>query len=235
LRVGLRRARAVTGCSQFTLDDAIGRFGLPPARGLVVFNGVDTQETAPVPVSLPVPRYVLGLGRVVHKKGFDLLIDAFRDVADRVPDVGLVISGTGPQAAALDAQVKINRLESRVHFTGKLGRGEVAWIMQHAEVFVMPSRVEPFGIVTLEAWAAGTPVVVSSHGGAAEFVEHDVTGIVVDPQDRSALARSIEQLLKEPDRRARFVAAGSDQLPNYSWEKISSQYRQLYRSVLLGA
>jgi glycogen synthase len=96
LRFGLRTARAVTGCSQFVLDDAVARFGLAPGRGLMIPNGVQVNDKVePASLDLPFDRFVLAMGRVVEKKGFDLLIDAFGPVAERHPDVGLVIGGDG--------------------------------------------------------------------------------------------------------------------------------------------
>ncbi|NHC14383.1 glycosyltransferase family 4 protein [Motilibacter deserti] len=232
LRLGLRRARVVTGCSQFTLDDSIRRFGLPPAKARVVFNGVDVDEAPHQAVELPFDRYVLGLGRVVPKKGFDLLLDAFAELAPRVPEVGLVIVGSGSALQGLKDQVARQRLGDRVHFPGKLGRGQVAAVMHGAAAFVMPSRVEPFGIVALEGWRAGAPVVVSSSGGAAEFVEHDRTGLVVDPNDRAALAEALERLLLEPELGKRLSVAAAERLPDFSWDRIRAEYERAYAEAL---
>jgi glycogen(starch) synthase len=231
LRVGLRRAAAVTGCSQFVLDDARRRFGLDMSKARVVFNGVDIEETPPTPVELPFDRYVLALGRVVRKKGFDLLLDAFADAAGAQEDVGLVVGGEGPERDALIRHAANLDIANRVHMPGKLSRGAVATVMSNAELFVMPSRVEPFGIVALEAWRAGIPAIVTSRGGAGEFVEHGVSGIVVDPFDRTALASAIASLLGAPRERASLADAARKRLPAFSWAATTDHYEGLYREI----
>src|SRR5206468_4363065 len=143
LRLALRRADAVTACSRFTLDDAVGRFGLRPGTGLVVPNGVETAGDGgpPSPLPLPFDRFVLGLGRIVAKKGFDLLVDAFARLAPRRPGLGLVLAGDGPARAGLAAQAARLGIAERVHLPGRLGRAEIAWAMGATDVFVRPSRV----------------------------------------------------------------------------------------------
>lgn len=227
LRAGLRQARHVTGCSQFTLDDAQRRFGLDPAKSSVIFNGVDLDEVSPTPVDLPFERYVLGVGRVVRKKGFDLLLEAFATIAHRHPDVGLVIGGDGAELPALRTHAARAGLQHRVHFTGQLNRGQIASVMAGTEVFVMPSRVEPFGIVALEAWRAGVPVIVTSSGGAAEFVTDGVSGFVADPRSATALSSSINKSLIITTRDA-VVSAASRNLPQFLWSSIVAEYQDLY-------
>lgn len=235
LRLGLRRASRVTGCSRFTLDDAVRRFGLAQPKAEVIFNGVDQDEVAPQAIPLPFERFVLGLGRFVRKKGFDLLVDAFARVSRVEPDLGLVLVGSGAAQEVVRDQVTRLGLADRVHFTGRLGRGQVASVMTHATVFVMPSRVEPFGIVALEAWRARTPVIVSSRGGAGEFVEHGVSGLVVDPEDTAALGAAIEQLTQSEELSERFVVAGHHRVKEFSWDVIREQYVRLYQSMVVRA
>jgi glycogen synthase len=233
LRAGLRTADVVTGCSQFTLDDAVARFGLPPAEGVVVPNGVDLHDDAePVPLELPFKRFVLAYGRMVEKKGFDLLIDGFRRLADRHPDVGLVIGGDGSARPALTEQIERLGLTARVILPGRLSRGQVTWATRHASAFVLPSRVEPFGIVVLEAMDAGLPVIVSSHGGASEIVRHGVDGLVVDPFDPDALASALDQILADPGAAEGFITAGRARSAEFGWEPITDLYVALYGQAL---
>jgi glycogen synthase len=232
LRFGLRTARAVTACSQFTLDDAVARFGLPAGAGMVIPNGVEVDDTAePAPIELPFSRFVLAMGRMVEKKGFDLLIDAFAQLADAHPEVGLLIGGDGAARQPLLAQVKAAGLEQRVVLPGRFSRGAVRWATSHASVFVLPSRVEPFGIVVLEAMAAGVPVVVSSRGGAGEIVRDGIDGLVADPFDREALATAIERVLDDAAARERFVASARDRVREFDWPLITRRYLDVYDSV----
>jgi glycogen(starch) synthase len=231
LRFGLRTARTVTGCSQFTLDDA-ARFGLRSGDGVVVPNGVEVDDAVePVAVELPLRRFVLAMGRVVEKKGFDLLIDAFDVVAEGHPDVGLVIGGDGAARATLMEQVKRLGLEGRVLLPGRFSRGNVRWATESASAFVLPSRVEPFGIVVLEAMAAGLPVVVSSRGGAGEIVRDGVDGLVVDPFDRTALASAIGRVISDGAERDRFIASGRERVLAYDWPLITQRYVKIYEDV----
>jgi glycosyltransferase involved in cell wall biosynthesis len=236
LRVGLRRAATVTGCSQFVLDDAVRRFGLAPQRGVIVPNGFQVGDGAVAPgLALPFERFVLGLGRVVEKKGFDLLINAFALVADDHPEVGLVIGGNGAARPGLLAQVQRLGLSDRVVLPGMLSRDEVAWAMHHAAVFVLPSRIEPFGIVVLEALSAGRPVIVSDRGGATEIVSDGKDGLVVDPFDSQALAAAIGRLLEDDGLRTRFTEAGRARVRDFAWDAVTARYTALYQEVAPGA
>jgi glycosyltransferase involved in cell wall biosynthesis len=236
LRLGLRfalgRAQAVTGCSQFVIDDAVRRFGLTPGKGRVIYNGVEVGgDDVPRALDLPFERFVLGLGRVVEKKGFDLLLEAFAKVAPQHPGVGLVIGGDGAARPGLENQVRVLGLDDRVVLPGRLDRGGVAWVMAKAEVFTLPSRVEPFGIVVIEALRAGRPVVVSARGGAPEIVRHEREGLVADPFDTAAYSEAISRLLGDPSLAGRLAAAGRQRVEDFSWERIADQYAQLYREL----
>ena len=230
LRAGLRRAAEVTACSAFTLGDAEKRFGLPPGRGQVVFNGVDTDVEAPALPAAWSSRgpFVFAVGRLVDKKGFDLLIKAFAAVRDRHPDVGLVLAGAGRSETSLAHLIADLGLDERVTLVGRLSREEVAAAMTAATAFVMPSRLEPFGIVILEAWRAGTPVIASSVGGAPEFVEDGRLGLVVDPHDTAALAGALDRLLADPALRDELGRAGKRAVADFSWARIAGTYREVY-------
>jgi glycosyltransferase involved in cell wall biosynthesis len=104
--------------------------------------------------------------------------------------------------------------------------------MQHATLFVLPSRIEPFGIVVLEALRAGRPAVVSARGGAGEIVRHEREGLVVDPLDVASMADAIRRLLDDDDLRRRIGAAATVRAEQFSWPLIADRYREIYRSVL---
>jgi glycogen synthase len=232
LRLGLRRAEVVTGCSRFTLDDAIRRFGLESGKAEVIFNGVDLEEVELSKARSCFDRFVLALGRIEHRKGFDLLIEAWSAVAGRHQGVGLVIGGTGSELSRLRSLVSERRLEDRVHFAGQVSRPEVGALMNAADVFVMPSRVEAFGIVVLEAWRAGTPAIVTANGGTTEFVQDGLTGVVVDPTDARALGDAIERLLTDADLGLRLARAAASRLSDFGWDVIRQQYEVVYETAL---
>ena len=176
--------------------------------------------------------YVLALGRVVEKKGFDLLLDGYAAMDPGTRSADLVICGSGPALEALEARAEDSGLAGRVHFTGRLTREQVAATMAGATVFVMPSRLEPFGIVVLEAWRAGVAVVASDRGGAPEFVDDGVNGLLVDPFDPVAMARALERMLSCPDERRTLAAAGRRRVEAFAWPMVADRYRAVYDSVL---
>ena len=96
---------------------------------------------------------------------------------------------------------------------------------------VLPSRVEPFGIVVLEAMRAGLPVIVSRRGGAPDIVREGIEGLVVDPEDTAALAAALERILDDPQLAARFGAAGRERVKVYGWPAIAERYAQVYREL----
>ena len=243
LRAGIKRAAAVTACSAFTLADAEDRFGLAPGRGLVIPNGValeaegakDEASDPPAPFH-PVPGdpdrpYILALGRVVEKKGFDLLLSAYAAMAADQRTADLVVAGSGPALEGLERMASELGVGDRVHFVGRLSRRDVASAMSGATVFVMPSRLEPFGIVVLEAWRAGVPVVATNRGGAPEFVDDGRTGVLVDPFDTQALAAALGGLLADDARRLAIGQAGHDRVRAYDWPTVAQRYRTLYAEL----
>ena len=104
--------------------------------------------------------------------------------------------------------------------------------MAGAQVFVMPSRVEPFGIVALEGWRAGTPVIVTARGGAPEFVEDGVSGLVADPEDTTALAAALDRVLSDPVLRERLARSGRERVGQFAWSTIRAQYEEVYSGAL---
>ena len=238
MREGLRRtiaaAAVTTGCSEQVLDDLRDRFGLE--GGTVVPNGVGPVPTTPptgtMPDALGLPDgpVVLGVGRLETTKGFDLLVDAVAGI-DRELSPTLVIGGDGSQREALRALGEQVGLGDRLRLVGPLDEAGVDTWMRRADVVVMPSRREAFGIVALEAWRAGTPLVATSLGGPASFVTDGVDGVLVDPVNTGALAHAVESLLHDPERRAALGAAGQGSARRYTWSAIALQYSRIYQGL----
>jgi glycogen synthase len=240
LRSGLAHAAAVTACSAFTLADAEERFGLEPGRGQVIPNGVEltgghdrgTEAPRYLPeTGQPARPYILALGRVVEKKGFDLLLAAFAAIPAEHRTTDLVIAGAGASLVDLQRDAVSLGVAPFVHFVGRLDRDEVAAAMAGADLFVMPSRLEPFGIVVLEAWRAGVAVVATTRGGPPEFVHDGQDGVLVDPFDTERFAAALEALLVDDDHRRGIAAAGRVTVESFSWPIIAARYRQVYSSV----
>lgn len=192
-------------------------------------NGVDIDEDKGTPPALP-PRYVLALGRVVATKGFDLLLRAFAQA--RLPtDVALVIGGDGPERDPLMALAVELGVSDRTIFTGRLDRGAVVTTVAQSAALVVPSRVEPFGIVLLEGWRAGVPVIATTRGGPSELIQHGADGWLVDPEVTADLAAVLEQVFSDPVSAARVAAAGRARVEEFTWARIAAQYAQVYDRV----
>ncbi|MHB1519136.1 MAG: glycosyltransferase family 4 protein [Acidimicrobiales bacterium] len=251
LRSGIRHAGAVTACSAWTLADAEARFGLAAGRGKVIPNGVeleadavtgdaepsgDVRAGAPggqgAPVGFPSRPYVLALGRIVEKKGFDLLLAAYAAIDPDKQVADLVIAGQGEALERLRQSARSLGITDHVHFVGRLDRSAVASAMAHAELFVMPSRLEPFGIVVLEAWRASTAVVATTRGGASEFVRDGVDGMLVDPFDTARFAELLTMLLGDADRRRDLARSGHRRVGEFSWDRIAERYRAVHAAVV---
>ncbi len=236
LRAALRRALAdavsVTAPSQFVIDDLQRSYGLHD--GSVVPNGVDLEVPAAAGApgsSIPSGRYFLGVGRLGRMKGFDLLIEAFAR-AELARDIRLVIVGDGPELEGLRALAQALTLADRVEFTGQLGSAAVANAMSEALAVVVPSRVEAFGIVALEAWRSGAALVMTSRGGGPGFVRDEVDGILVDPTEVDTLAGALARLSADDGLRARLGAAGRDRVDEFIWARVARCYSDIYEAAL---
>ncbi len=148
-------------------------------------------------------RRFIGAGRLAPQKGFDLLIDAFAQVADRLPDWELEIFGKGPELSKLQQQSSSLGVHERVHLRGAVS--DLPLELRRGGVFVLSSRYEGFPNVLLEAMAVGLPVVATRcRSGPESIVEHGTTGLLADHIDASSLSTAMLELAKNQDRRQSF-------------------------------
>lgn len=218
---GARHIVSAGGYAQAEAERVVGR-AMPPTT--VVPPGVDTErfcpltpkERAKVRAELGLPTegpLVVGLTRLVPRKGMDVLIEAGSRLAGEHPGLTIAVAGSGRDRARLARQAR--RAGAPVRFLGRVDDDSLADVYGCGDVFAMPCRTrwagleqEGFGIVFLEAAACGVPQVAGASGGAAEAVIHGRTGLVVDrPADAAAVAAAIGQLLSDPRKRAEMGAA----------------------------
>lgn len=229
LRHTLARAVRVTACSRFAAED-LTQYGLRTSP-IIVGNAVDA-EVPPAAIA-PLPeRYIVGVGRLVANKGFNELLDAFAYAGDSLDGVDLVIAGGGPEGDWLREYAAELGVADRTHFAGTLSRGQVVALLQGALIHTVPSRVEAFGIVVLEGWRAGVPVVATTHGGPPEFVHHDVDGVLCDPSDTEQFARILIDLVSDEAKRTRIGDAGRDRLSEFTWAKVADKYDTVFADAL---
>lgn len=220
LRLASRQATALTACSQWTAGRAANT---APAfhRATVIFNGVEASDWVLPPA--PTGPLFCAWGRHVPQKGFDLLLKAFALLRERLPQARLELGGDGPEHERLAALAGPG-----VTLPGALDRAGVAALLGRSRVAVVPSRIEPFGIVALEALAAGRALVYSRHGGLGEATGG--LGLPVDPFDTDAFARVLEQSVTaalDPD-------AGRARADQLSWQVVTAEYGELYERCVAG-
>lgn len=188
-------------------------------------------------------KLILFLGRLVYHKGVNVLIGALPIILSRYSnskgkkDMKLVIVGEGPMRKQLERDAAYLGVSKQVIFTGYLDDYEVRIVLKAADVVVVPSLYEPFGIVALEAMAAKTPVVVSDIGGLSELIS-DGEGIKIPPNNSESLAESIVKILSEEDGDRRkvvveeMVEKGFKKTLALNWDKISEATIGVYAKVL---
>lgn len=174
------------------------------------------------------PRFVLSVGRIASNKAYDLLVKAMKPVIDSVPDVNLVfaIGSQNPTDAEKEQKEVLRKLsadlgiEERVLFHGHVS--ELEQFYNAAEIFVMPSVYEPFGMVAIEAMACGTPAVVTDKSGLKYFLHNGEDAQVVDPIDTDIMASSITSLLKDKKKHSAMGKKGyKTAMDNFTWEMIA--------------
>ena len=181
---------------------------------------------------------MLFVGRLAERKGVRYLIDAVADLpAGLRPH--LTIIGDGPERVALEAQARARGAGDRVTFRGWVTPEELDAAYAAASVFVLPAVVdargdtEGLGMVLLEAMTYRVPVISTPLGGVTDIVQHDSTGLLVPPNDASALAAAITLLATNPAIAERLGTAGRDYaLSHFSWTAVLAQWRALYAGVL---
>jgi glycosyltransferase involved in cell wall biosynthesis len=235
-RVVASRADAVVVPSRFLLRSAVDA-GFPESRIRVIPSGVDTGFFTPTAAASG-PPVVAFVGRLVAKKGIDVLLDAWPRVREQQPDARLVVLGDGPLASLLPADdPSVTRLvpePARRH-------DQVREVMRRARVVVTPSRTAPDGdsesllLVNLEAAASARPVVSTRHGGILEYVDDDRTGLLVPEADPGALAGAVARVLGDEALARRLGAAGPAHAARFEVRRCSAAVDDLYDELLAGA
>jgi glycogen synthase len=230
---GFRRAHQIQFNSRNLLEDAAPFLTRTRGEIVIVGDGADPDELVNAtghtrPSGRP---YVFAAGRLEHKKGFDILIDAFTAVKRVYPDMELVIAGDGEDMGLLQERVSDRGLTDSVFLIGAVGRDALATLFQGSRLFVLPSRIEPVGIVTMEAMSTGKPVVATRVGGVPDIVEHGLSGWLVEPNDRS-LAEGILRVLSDEALMERMAQAGMRRIrERFTWRHVADQYLGAYERI----
>ena len=239
-----RRADAVITCSAAMRDEAVELFDVEPASVAVLHNGI-----APQAWQVPARRVaatrrrlapggaplLLYFGRLEYEKGVQDLIAALPRIRRSHPGARLAVAGTGTAADMLVAAAREHRVRRSVAFLGHLPDGELPAAVAAADAVVLPSRYEPFGIVALEAAAAGAPLVTSTAGGLGELVEDGCTGVSFAPGDVAGIARAVRTVLDDPAAAtARATAARARLATDFDWQRIAAATADVYAATSAG-
>ncbi len=241
-RIG-SRTDVLTYLGEYTRS-AIASVLAPHAAAAMVkiVPGIDTEHFAPMDSSnlreslgLTDKKIMVSVGRLVHRKGQDRLIQAMVAIVKEIPQAHLLLVGEGPYEAHLRDLVKKNSLNDHITFIGRIQFADLPAYICVGEIFVMPARsrlfgleVEGLGIVYLEASACGLPVIAGQSGGAPDAVIDGTTGLVIDGNNKAAIAEAVIDLLSHPQRSKEMGQAGRNWiLEKWRWQIWAERFEQL--------
>jgi glycogen(starch) synthase len=234
-----RNAAAVITCSRYMAAEVSRLFQLDPAEVRVIGNGAEPVGSGSEVETVGSAARAYGgqpllafAGRLVHEKGLQELIKALPLLRQELPGVRLVVAGTGQQLDAQQDRAARYGVSDLIDWAGFLSGTQVAGLLAAADLVVVPSLYEPFGMVALEAQLAGTPVAVSDTGGLAELVEPGVTGLRFAPESPAAIAAAVREVVADPEgARRRAARAQRRAREEFSWPTVAHRTAEVYASV----
>ncbi len=239
-----RRADGVIVCSYYMRGHVADVFDIEESRVTVIPNGVDPSDLRPIEdlttlrakFAQPHERLVLLVGRLVYEKGFQLALDAMPGLIERVGDVRFLVAGSGTHERELKEQAERLGLLDHGTFLGWIGDDVLHSLYRIADLCVVPSIYEPFGLVALEAMASGCPCIVADTGGLREVVPRgERVGLRFNGGDAEHLGVMIERLLVDEGLRDRLVTEASEHVLRFDWDDIAERTKGIYDRIARGA
>ncbi|MDO8213056.1 glycosyltransferase family 4 protein [Conexibacter sp. CPCC 206217] len=237
-----RSADAVITCSHYMRDHVTDVYALDDASVAVIPNGIDPLDLQAVEdldalrarFAAPHERLVLLVGRLVYEKGFQIALEALPGVIERLGDVRFLVAGSGTAERELRRQAARLGLRRHGTFMGWIGDDMLHSLYRIADLTVVPSIYEPFGLVALEAMASGCPTIVADTGGLREVVPNEEVGLRFRSRDPRSLATMMERVLSDDPLRERLIAEASEHVLRFDWADIARQTRDVYGELLRG-
>jgi len=234
-----RSCARIIAISKFIARELIGKYHVNPRKIVTVPNAIDPSQYVnsgrnfSEDYSLRTKRLILAVGRQTEVKGFQFLIEAFARISDEYPDTMLVLVGPRtPYSINLHNLASTLKLEGRVLFTGPLAFEEVVSAISSAEMVVIPSLYEPFGIIGLEALCCKTPVIASKVGGLSEIFEDHYNGFLVEPGNESELRDRMCMLLNDGHTCQKFRRNSQATLRKFDWNRFVESMEEIYRDQI---
>jgi glycogen(starch) synthase len=234
------RADRVITCSHYMRSHVADIYGLDESAVTVIPNGIDPMDLQPVDdldrlrrnFAEPDEQLILLVGRLVYEKGFQLALEALPGIIERVGKVRFLVAGSGTHEAELRRQATALGLDAHGTFLGWIGDDVLHSLYRIADLTVVPSLYEPFGLVALEAMASGCPCIVADTGGLREIVPaDDRVGLRFNGGDPEHLATMIERLLTDADLRDRLVLEAGEHVLRFDWADVARQTAQVYAEL----
>lgn len=230
-REGIAAASLVIAVSQYACDILVGRYGVPPHKIRVVHNGIRPKPVVRGGRLTPNgERIVLFLGRITGQKGPHYFVEAAEKVLEAIKDVKFIMAGWGDLAPAIIEEVAAKRLGLKILFTGFLRGEQVERAYQAADVYVMPSVSEPFGLTAVEAVQQGVPVILSKTTGVGEILRRGA--VKVDFWDAGRIAETIISILSDHALAQRLVRDGKEEIRLLTWEAAARKCLAVYHQTV---
>jgi glycogen(starch) synthase len=235
------RADGVITCSHYMRGHVADIYGLDEERVSVIPNGIDPLDLVPVDdldalrarFAAPDEQLVILVGRLVYEKGFQLALEALKPIIEHLVNVRFLVAGSGTHEHVLKEQAEQLGLLEHGTFLGWIGDDVLHSLYRIADLCVVPSLYEPFGLVALEAMASGCPCIVADTGGLREVVPAgDRVGLRFNGGDAEHLGVMIERLLTDDALRERLVAEASEHVLSFDWADVARQTQELYDELL---
>ena len=227
-REGFECADRIIAVSNFTRNKVINQYGIAPEKVKVVHNAVDTTLKEKYEFKTN-DKIVLFLGRITIQKGPDYFLYAAKKVIERDPNVKFVVAGTGDMERFMIEKAAEMGIANKVFFTGFLTGSTIDRAYQMADLYVMPSVSEPFGITPLEAMKNNTPVLISKQSGVSEVISQCLK---VDFWDIEEMANKILAVLNYPTLRSTLRDNGFSEVQSFNWDIPAAKCIEVYKDVI---
>lgn len=229
---GMLQAEAVIAVSHYTKSLLVHRYGIPAEKIQVVHNGIEPLNSTPDVGThhfAPDRKVVVFMGRLTGQKGPEYFLHLAQAVQKRNPDVLFVVAGDGDMYRHLLVTTAKNQLSGTVIYSGFVRGNQQATLFNRADVFVMPSLSEPFGLVALEAAQRHTPVILSKQSGVSEVMPH---AIALDFWDINAMTNTVCTLLDHPEDRDKMIAGQLGDVSKVTWSAAAEKVKNVYGQFL---